>query len=179
MTLRNQVLALALCTAAGCAAPPGDDAAAGRSELAIRTLLAGWESADTALIADLFSPQATYDDFPNQVTHQGIEEIVGYVTSAHAWGDDVLVNVGRVHASDGMAVAEWVFSAVQTRPLGAAVPVGTGREVVMNGVTIIELEGGRIVRAADYTDTAPLWLQVGGRIELPGGGTVELTDYGR
>lgn len=43
-------------------------------------------------------------------------------------------------------------------------------EVVLSGVTIIEMEGGRIMRAADYTDTQPLLLQLGARIELPGGG---------
>jgi hypothetical protein len=49
--------------------------------LVIRTLMAAWESADTAVIQNLFWPQATYDDFPNQATYQGLEEIVGYVTS--------------------------------------------------------------------------------------------------
>jgi hypothetical protein len=146
--------------------------------LVIRTLMAAWESADTAVIQNLFWPQATYDDFPNQATYQGLEEIVGYVTSPHAWGDDVFMSVGQVHASETGAVAEWVFSAVQNRPMSEFVPTGTGREVVLNGVTIIELDGGRILRAADYADATPMWLQLGGRIELPGGGVVELGDLG-
>lgn len=163
--------------AAACGAPeraPDDDAL--ESERVVRTLLSTWESADTALVADLFWPEATYDDFPGQTSHQGIEEIVGYVTSTHRWGDDIYMNVGAVHASADMAVAEWVFSAVQSRPIGSTLPEATGREVVLNGVTIVELDGGRIVRAADYADTAPMWLQLGGRIELPGGTTLELDD---
>lgn len=172
--------ALATCAllTAACAAESVDSAAEEGSELAIRTLIAAWERADTALIEELFWPQATYDDFPNQTTYQGTAEIVGYVTSAHAWGDDVYVNVGAVHAGRTTAVAEWVFSAVQNRPLGDALPEITGREVVLNGVTIIELDGDRIIRAADYTDTAPMWLQLGGRIELPGGATLGLDDVG-
>jgi hypothetical protein len=55
-----------------------------------------------------------------------------------------------------------------------SVSVGTGAEVVTNGVTVIELQGDRIIRAADYADTAPMMLQVGGRIELPGGEVLEL-----
>jgi hypothetical protein len=43
-------------------------------------------------------------------------------------------------------------------------------------VTIIELDGERIIRAADYMDTAPMLLQMGARIEMPGGGVVELPD---
>ena len=159
-------------------APPADDTLARESELTIRTLMAAWESADTTMIEELFWPQATYDDFPNQTTYQGIEEIVGYVTSPHAWGDDVLMSVGEVHANASGAVAEWVFSAVQARPMGDIVPLATGNEVVMNGVTIIEIERGRILRAADYADATPMWLQLGGRIEVPGGGTIELRDFG-
>jgi len=49
----------------------------------------------------------------------------------------------------------------------------TGREVVFNGATIIELEGGRIMRAADYIDTAPLTLQLGGIINFPTDGVTE------
>ncbi len=67
---------------------------------------------------------------------------------------------------------------MQARPLGDLVPEATGREVLLNGVTIIELDGDRIIRAADYTDTAPMWLQLGGRIELPGGGVVGLDGLG-
>ena len=176
---RLWTLAACLGSLTGCAAPATRDDVARESELAVRSLAVAFETADTALIADLFWPQATYDDFPNQATYQGLDEIIGYVTAAHAWGDDVYMNVGTVHATRDGAVAEWVFSAVQNRPMGETVPTGTGREVVMNGVTIIEMEDGRIIRAADYADTAPLWLQLGGRIELPGGGVIELDGMGR
>ena len=174
---RRVRLVCAVAAISACA-PPADDTLARESELTIRTLMAAWESADTTMIEELFWPQATYDDFPNQTTYQGIEEIVGYVTSPHAWGDDVLMSVGEVHANASGAVAEWVFSAVQARPMGDIVPLATGNEVVMNGVTIIEIERGRILRAADYADATPMWLQLGGRIEVPGGGTIELRDFG-
>jgi hypothetical protein len=143
-----------------------------QAELAVRTLMAAYESADTTLLLDLFWPQATYDDFAEQHTYQGLDEIVGYVTSVHEWGDDVYKNVGRVHVTETGAVAEWIFSAVQNRPFGQVAPDVTGREVVLSGVTIIEMEGDRIIRAADYTDTQPLLLQLGARIELPGGGVI-------
>lgn len=150
-----------------------DAAAAREAELAVRTLMAAWESADVALIEDLFLPQATYDDYPNQHTYRGVQEIVAYVNTLHAWADDVLMNVGQVHVTGNGAVAEWVFSAVQARPMGNQVPVATGNEVVVNGVTIIEIRDGRILRAADYTDAASMMLQIGARIELPGGGVLE------
>lgn len=168
-------LALTLSSTA-CAPAASSDQAAREAELAIRSLMAAWESGDRALVEDLFWPQATYDDFANQQTYEGLQEIVGYVTAVHEWADAVYWNVGAVHVTENGAVAEWVFSAIQARPIGAQIPVGTGREVVTNGVTIIELDGERIIRAADYMDTAPMLLQMGARIEMPGGGVVELPD---
>ena len=168
------VLVLTACAPVG----SGDTVATREAELTIRSLMAAWESADPALLEDLFWPQATYDDFPNQHTYQGIEEIIGYVDAMHSWADGVYMNVGRVHVTSTGAVAEWVFSAIQARPMGQQVTVATGLDVVTNGVTIIEIENGRIIRAADYTDTAPMLLQLGGRIELPGGSVLEM-DVGR
>ena len=147
------------------------EAEAQRAELSIRSLMAAWESADAATIEDLFWPDATYDDYPNQHTHEGAQEIVAYVMALHAWADDVYFNVGEVHVTQSGAVAEWVFSAVQARPMGRDFPVATGREVVSNGVTIIELDGGRIRRAADYMDTRPIMLQLGAKLEVPGSDT--------
>lgn len=169
-------LLLASVLASGGCRPRAEDRAAARSEILVRRLMDAQQNADTALILELFWPDATYEDYPNQLEYQGIDEIVGYVTSAHVWGDDVYVNVGRVHPSEGGAAAEWLFSAVQNRPMGDLVPVATGHEVLLSGVTIIELRGDRIIRAADYTDTAPLALQLGGRIEMPGGTVLELED---
>jgi SnoaL-like domain len=146
------------------------------SELALRSLIASFESADTALILDIFSPQATYDDFANQQSYEGLEEIVGYITSVHDWGSDVYMNLGTVHASEASATGEWVFSAVQSRPMGSRLPIATGREVVLNGVTIIEMDGDRIIRAANYTDNLPFWLQLGAKLELPGGGVIDQMD---
>ena len=83
---------------------------------------------------------------------------------------------GTVHVIENGAVAEWILSAVQAGPIPGQVTVGTGAEVVTNGVTVIELEGGRIRRAADYMDTAPMLLQLGARVELPGGSILELGD---
>jgi len=41
------------------------------------------------------------------------------------------------------------------------------------------MQGDRIIRAAEYVDGVPLILQLGGRIELPGGGVWEQELDGR
>lgn len=153
--------------------PPQEQTGSSEAELTIQLLTNAIATADTAVILDLFWPEATYDDFASQLTYQGIQEIVAYLTNAHEWGDDVYMNLGRIHITPTGAVGEWIFSAIQNRPLGDRFPVASGNEVVLNGVTIIEMRGDRIIRAADYVDGVPMILQLGGRIELPGGGVWE------
>ena len=177
--MRVAPLLVTVAALAACAQlEPTPDQAAREAELTIRSLMTAWERGDVEMLQELFWPDAVYDDFPNQHTYQGLDEIVGYVGALHAWADDVLWNVGRVHITESGAVAEWIFSAVQARPMGTQLSVGTGAEVVTNGVTVIEIEGGRITRAADYMDTAPMLLQLGGRVEMPDGTTLEI-DGGR
>jgi len=156
----------------GACAPEASEVASRNAVLA-QSLIDAQQLADTAALLELFWPDAVYDDFANQLQHRGIGEIVGYATSVHAWADDVYLNAGDIHASETGAVVEWLFAGVQARPMGDFAPVATGREVVLNGVTILEIDGGRIRRAADYMDTTPLALQLGGRLELPGGRVVE------
>lgn len=144
------------------------------NEIAIRSLMALWESGDAEELMGLFWPDAVYDDFPNQMEYRGLEEIAGYVGHVHSWATGVSLGVTEVHVSETGAVAEWVFSGIQDRPIPGQISVATGREVVLNGVTIIEMDGGRIRRAADYIDVLPLVLQLGGRVELPGGTVMEM-----
>lgn len=177
MKLRPGFLVAAAVTAA-CVAPSSDGPSVSEAELTIQLLATAIETADTGAMLDLFWPEATYDDFANQQTHEGVQEIVAYLSGIHGWGDDVYLNMGRVHTTLTGAVGEWTFSAVQTRPLDDLMSVGTGMEIVTNGVTIIEMQGDRIIRAADYTDTAPLMLQLGGRIEMPDGTVITLEGDG-
>lgn len=147
-----------------------------RNEVVARSFFQAWEGGDTEALMDLFAPDAVYDDFANQMQYQGVEEIVGYVTQAQRWATGLSIDVAMVHPSEHGATVEWIFSAVQDRPIGTLAPVATGREVVLNGVTILEIERGRIRRAADYLDALPLVLQLGGEVRMPGGGVIRLED---
>lgn len=165
-------LAAGGCTAGGDGG--GASALLAEHEVLARTVLAAWERGSVEELPDLFWPDATYDDFSNSIQHRGIGEIQAYLAEAHRWGSDIVVNVTAVHPSPAGAVAEWVFSAVQTGPVEGTVDVGTGREVILNGVSVFEIDDGRIRRGADYVDGLPFVLQLGGRVEMPGGTVIEL-----
>ena len=175
MSARSRSL-LVVALLCGAACRPSDPQAMSQNELIARSLFDAMQAADTATIVELFWPEAVYDDYVSQLQHRGIEEILGYALSVHSWADDVYLNVGAVHVSPSGATAEWLFAAVQARPMGEVVPTATNRVVTTNGVTILEIDGGRIRRAADYMDTTPMYLQLGGRMTLPGGGVMELVE---
>lgn len=162
------LLALAACTGGG----GGPGRLEVENEMALRSLLGMLESGETADVAGLFHPDAVYDDFANQQQYQGLEEIAGYLAQGSRWADGVSVTLTGLHVWPGGGVAEWIFSGIQDRPMGTLVPLATGREVVLNGVTVIEVESGRIRRAADYMDVLPLLLQLGAEVRMPGGGVL-------
>jgi len=176
------LFALAAATLLGAAACTFTPTRAGRgtsaAEAAARTLMTAWEVGDTALLLDLFQPNAIYDDFPDQTQYRGIDEIVGYVARLHSWANSVTISVNAIHAADSVAVVEWLMAGVQDRPIPGIVGVATNRDFTLSGVTIVELEQRRIARAADYIDIAPLLLQLGGRIEMPGGTVLRMDGTG-
>jgi len=168
-------LAAVLIVSAGCSSrASGPSRAETENEIAMRTLIERMASANADDVADLFFPEAVYDDFANQQQYRGLQEIAGYIEGGSRWATGVSMDIIDLHVSDSVAVAEWVFTGIQDKPIGSTLPVATGREVVLNGVTIIETEGGRIKRAADYTDGLTMALQLGGEVHMPGGGVLKL-----
>lgn len=147
-----------------------------RNQVVAYSLLAAREAGDREAMAALFRTDAVFDDFSASVQYRGVVEIASFLVEPHAWGSDVVLTPTAVHPSPTGAVVEWVFSAVQTGTILNRVEVGTGREVVLNGVTILEISDGLVTRGADYVDALPLILQVGGRVEMPGGTVLALPE---
>ena len=162
-----------------CSAPAdGPSPATSHAELTARTLMTVWESGDASEVAELFRPDAVYDDFSNQLQYRGIEEIAQYVGHVSRWATDLRIDVGAVHAGPAGATVEWLMSGIQDRPIPGVLGIATNREFFVNGVTVLELEDGLITRAADYIDVTPLLLQLGASISLPDGEVMSQEDIG-
>jgi steroid delta-isomerase-like uncharacterized protein len=69
----------------------------------------------------------------------------------YAWVMDVVVETAAA------AAAEWTFSYVASE----AVPRSAGRRVRFRGMSLFELEGGRIARYREYFDEGVALLQLG------------------
>lgn len=174
--MRRSIVVAASAALTACAASTGPSPTLARNEIVALTLMDAWQSGDQDVLTDVFFPDAVYDDFPNQQRYEGLPEIVGYIRNVQAWADGLSIDISAVHPSETGATVEWVFSAIQARPMGDRFPVATGREVVLNGVTILEIQNGRIRRAADYIDALALALQLGAEVHMPGGSVLRLDD---
>jgi len=150
-------------------APPEEETPEATSIALIEALMRVWESGDVSGLDTLFSPTATYADMPNDRVLSGLSEIEGYVSHVHGWAKDISLDVKLVKGASDFAYAEWSMCGVQDRPIPGTVPVATNNPFCIDGLTTVALEGGRIRQAVDYIQIVPLMLQLGGRIELPGG----------
>jgi hypothetical protein len=161
------VLALALLTAS--CNRSGPSPLLKENELLARMLVADFQSGDVSNLSSMFYPTAVYDDYSSQSAYKGLREISGYVRSIQSWADDISMSVNAVHASETGATVEWTLDAVQRRPIPGTISVATGKQVQINGVTVLEISRHLITRAADYMDDLGLLLQLGGQVHMPGG----------
>lgn len=136
--------------------------------------MAVWQSGDTQRLDSLLADSVVYDYYPDGTQYMGRDQVTGYIRHVHAWAGQVSLEVTAVHGASQSAVAEWIMRGVQDRPIQGRVPIATHRPFTLRGATIVELApGGRIARAADYIDVLGFVLQLGARVELPGGVTVQ------
>ena len=108
-----------------------------------------------ALVA-CFTPDGTYrDNFFGD--HAGAPALREMFTRMFHEGRDYTWKMDEIAESGSRAAAEWTFSYVVTD----AVPRSAGRAVRFRGMSIFELEGGRVAAYREYFDTGVALLQLG------------------
>jgi steroid delta-isomerase-like uncharacterized protein len=108
-----------------------------------------------ALVA-CFTPRGTYRDtfYGEHAGPAGLREMFARMFREgrdYAWTMDAVVE------SPACAAAEWTFSYI----VAEAVPRSAGRKVRFRGMSLFELEGGRIAAYREYFDTGAALLQLG------------------
>ncbi|RKX35252.1 MAG: hypothetical protein DRP71_04355 [Verrucomicrobia bacterium] len=143
------------------------------AEVLLRALLGIWQSGDTTDLKTILHKDIVYEDVPNDHAFSGLDEVAGYIDHVHSWASDLRIEVRSIETSSKMAVAEWTMIARQGQPMGSRVRVATNRKIRLRGVTLVRASRGRITKATDYHDALSLMRQLGGRVDLPGGGTMD------
>jgi steroid delta-isomerase-like uncharacterized protein len=156
------LLALALTAPAAAfaqdASPP-----AGAAPDVVLDWIDAWDAADSAAIAALYAADGVYEDVPSNHTLTGGEIETSLAEYLGGLGD-VSVELTNAYGGDGWAVAEWTLSATN-QGLFPDAPVGAPFSV--RNATVFAIEGGEIVRNADYYDVATILTQLG---LMPGAG---------
>ena len=115
----------------------------------------GWNAGDPGLLVATFTPDAVYEDIAFGVKKQGSAELRELHKSDH---DDVggfYVKLIASHVADGHGTVEWRYGG---KDVGL---FKTGKPFEVQGVSVIEVRGGRISRNLDYYDAATIMKQVG------------------
>jgi steroid delta-isomerase-like uncharacterized protein len=122
----------------------------------VREFEKAFNSQDVAGLVACFTPGGTYADtfFGTHTGSAGLRAMFERMFREgrnYSWTMDVVVE-GREAAA-----AEWTFQYV----VSDAVPRSAGRPVRFRGMSIFELEGGRIARYREYFDEGLALLQLG------------------
>jgi len=132
-----------------------------------------WETGNTAALGEITTEDVVYDEMPNGQRFEGRDGVRQYIGHVHAWASDVEIKATSLRGDANVAVAEWAMRGIQDRPIPGRVPIATRRSFRLNGATLVELQEGRIARAADYLDVLGSVVQLGARVELPGGMVIQ------
>lgn len=122
----------------------------------VRGFATAFNRQDVDALLACFTERATYrDNFYGE--HAGKDSLRSMFQRMFREGHDYHWSMDVVVESPTAATAEWTFSYV----VSEAVPRSVGRKIRFNGMSVFELDGGRIARYREYFDTGVALLQLG------------------
>lgn len=134
-----------------------------------RELMRIWENGNIQALNRVITSDAIYEAAQSGDSYKGIDAFGRYVGHVNLFAKDLKIEVLSVNSTDTTAVLEWKMTGIQSRPIQGRVSVATNREFTVKGVTLVEVKNGLICKATDYMDVLGFVIQLGARVELPGG----------
>ena len=122
----------------------------------VREFESAFNGADVDALLRCFTEDATYiDTFFG--SHTGHDKLRAMFQRMFHEGERYRWRMDRIVESEALAAAEWMFSYTVT----AAIPRSAGRSVRFPGMSVFELERGRIRSYREYFDMGAALLQLG------------------
>lgn len=115
------------------------------------------------VVSEIFAPNAVYEDLAMGYRVEGADAIEGFVSAFLEGLPDLRMEVTNAFGGGGSVAFEWIMRGTHTADW-PDLPA-TGSEIAVRGVSIAEVEDGRIVRMTDYYDEQELSRQLGGSLD--------------
>lgn len=138
-----------------------------------RELIDIWQNGNIEDLGAIVSENAIYEAAQQNHAYKGLEQFGSYVGHLSKFSKDLKIDVISTTSSKTTATIEWVMTGIQAQPIPGSIEIATNKEFKVKGVTLIEVKDGLITKATDYMDVLGFVIQLGARIELPGGVVLE------
>ncbi len=124
----------------------------------VKNLWAAWSSHDWEKTSLFCADDCIMEDLPSRICH-GKRELEAYYDDLLIGYPDLNFSAKRHFSSGNQIATEWVMSGTHTgnSPRFKA----TRRRFAIPGVSILEIQGGKITRETDYWDMHSLLQQLG------------------
>lgn len=126
-----------------------------------------WSSHDADKVLSLLTEDCIYEDVTFGVVTRGQKEVRAFADGVFAGIPDFKIELTAKFATDTWGAMEWIMSGTHKGDF-PGMPA-TGRRFSGRGITIVELQAGKIRRNSDYWDAAGVMRQVG-LLPVPQGG---------
>ena len=120
-------------------------------------LWSAWNSHDWEKVSPFYADDCVMEDFPSRICH-GKRELEDYYKYLLTGYPDLNFDTRRSFGTDKQIATEWIMSGTHT---GDTMRFkATGKKFSIPGVSILEIQGGKIVRETDYWDMCSLLRQL-------------------
>lgn len=123
----------------------------------------------------IFTDDCVYEDVPSLEKYNGKDEVKASLKEDFASVPDFKLEITSSIVTDKNAVFEWVWSGTQTGDIEGLIKA-TGKTFSIRGISIWEIQNGKIKRNSDYYDAGGFLYQLGVRFVFPSGKILEKTD---
>lgn len=130
-----------------------------QTEKMFREYLATWSTHDVEKMASFFTDDCVYENLASGQVYRGKDSLKAWAKMTFAMIPDFKVDARSLFASGDWLACEWVMTGTQTGE-ARGLPA-TGKSFKVRGSTIVELRDGKILRNADYWDSATWMRQLG------------------
>ena len=117
--------------------------------------IAAWNSHDVEKVIPLFTKDVLYEDVTLTVVNHGAEELRKFATGFLAAVPDLKMELIGSSIQGNQGSIEWILRGTDKGIYK------TGQKFSVRGVSIVNLEHGRISRNLDFYDSATIMRQVG------------------